>query len=283
MGKVIVMILLSASVVQARAQDESDDLAQSLGERAAFQDAAFQVGREDAANLDATTLGKGEKGAATPRASTRYQAATNQPKRRNGGYLIVDKDLAQRNPVTGKRVFGGTNAGKLSGEGMPITQDVKAPGFWGAGVFTSAVEKRPEQKTSGRRNGGYLIVDKNLNQRNEQTGKRVFGGTNAGKLSGEGRGIMDAPALSSLWFGDQLKRNTKSKALSGGPVPVAAPKGLPGKPFMPRVRGVPLALAADNHKSGDATFVAFALCMLLSTGVFAMLRGRSGRDVLLSA
>jgi hypothetical protein len=275
------MILLAASVAQARAQEESDELAQSLGERS-----ALELGREDAANLDATTLGKGEKQAVTSRVSrsSRFDAADRPGSTklaRNGGYVIVDKDTAQRDPRTGKRVFGGTNAGRLSGEGLPIQQPPKAAGWWGGGLFTSDKEKK-EIKTSGIRNGGYIIVDKDVNQRDPRTGKRVFGGTNAGKLSGEGREIMEQPSLSNLWFGGRGK-NTKAKAFSGGAFPVAAPKVVSRKPMMPRVRGGQFVLAAEDQKSGDAIFAAFALCMVLSTGVFAMLRTRPDREVLFSA
>jgi hypothetical protein len=96
MEKVIVMLLLGASVAQVRAQE--GEWAEGLGERA-----AFQVGREDAEKLDATTLGKGGFTQSSRRGT--MGRITRSP---NGGmetFSVRDGN--------GKRVFGGTTSSKF--------------------------------------------------------------------------------------------------------------------------------------------------------------------------
>lgn len=257
MNKAIVMLLLAASGAQAQ---EGSDMAEILGERAALQ----EVGHDDAAALDATTLGKGEKKVAAARVSRGGGGGGR------GGNTVPNGGVGSQsrqnmvNPRTGKRVFGGTTK-LMAGEGKPIQQAPKAPGFWGAGEFTGIADPKKARPKVG---------DK------DERGRRIFGGTTK-LLAGEGKPIWEQPKVPGFWGGGG--RDTKSKAFSA-PKQVAPPKGLRAGSMIPRVRAAPFALAGDDQfPHGDAIFAGFAFCMLLST-VVAMLRSRpKGREVLLQA
>jgi hypothetical protein len=229
MGKVIVMLLVASFGAQAHGQGEPEDLLQGR--------AAFQVGSEDVANLDATTFGKGEgsgpKGTFTPVSGGQRQGS--------------------------KKVFGGT-FNLMAGEGKPIKEDMAIPGYWGG-------------KGDGRVASGPKGVFTPISGMNKKGSAKVFGGTNK-LMAGEGKPIQQGMAVPSFW---DKKRSTLSKAYGAGRDPIPrvglAPQRLQGS--LPRVR-VPFALA-DQLTSGDNIFAVVALGMVLSAGVFVALQSRQSR------
>jgi hypothetical protein len=166
---------------------------------------AVNMGREDfAANLDATTLGKGEKKVAAS-APSRGSSGVSRPGSAGASPELNKRDGTQRN-ARGERVFGGRTQ-KLSGVGLPIMEEFAVPSFWdNTRKSLSGSNKKsykPPVASRGVSRPGSAGASPELNKRDGKErnarGERVFGGRTQ-KLSGVGLPIMQEPEKGKGWF-----------------------------------------------------------------------------------
>jgi hypothetical protein len=144
MGKVIALIVISLGAM-VNAEDRVADI---LSERA-----AKQIGYLDAdldTDLEHATLAKGKKsggGAApAPKKMAQKSIYVQAPGRPDG--LDPRKNYDLRDPVTGRKVFGGTTK-LLSGVGKPATEaKISLNGWWGGNNDES------QATITGTRKGG---------------------------------------------------------------------------------------------------------------------------------